>query len=445
MSALLDDAAALVARATRAGADAADVLAVETTEINAGVRGGTPETIERAENRAVGLRVFKGKAQATLSTADVSSDGLSTLVENAMAIANAAPEDPYAGLADAAQLAQGPLPDLDASDSDEPSMEALLERARDCEAAGRAAEGITNSEGADAGFSRRAIALASSHGVAAEYGGTSSSISASMIAGNGDTMQRDYAYSIARHHAALKTPETIGAEAASRTLDKMHPQKLPSASMPVMFEPRVARQLVGSLASAINGAGIARGTSFLCGALDTQLFQNGITVTDDPLMKAGLSSRPIDAEGIAPTARHVVEDGVLKSWLLDCRTARQLGLETTGHASRGLASSPSPSSSNFYLHAGNASVADLLKDAGDVFYVTETFGHGINLVTGDYSQGASGFLYKNGERAYAVSEVTIAGNLRDMFAHATPANDLVFDYGTNSPSLLIETMTVAGT
>jgi PmbA protein len=444
MTILLDTADALVTRATRAGADAADALAIESTELNTGVRAGVPETIERAESQAIGLRVLVGKAQATLSTADMSDNGLARLVENALAIAKASPEDPYAGLADASLLGNAAT-DLDMADPQEPDIDTLLERARLCEEAGRAVDGITNSEGADAGFSRSHIALASSHGIAASYSGTSSSISASMIAGTGETMQRDYAYSVARHAQDMRDAHRIGAEAAQRTLDKMHPQKLPSATMPVLFEPRVAKQLLAAFGSAINGAAIARGTSFLKEKMGAQVFANSITITDDPLRKRGQGSRPIDAEGVAPTPRALVKNGILQSWLLDCRTARQLGLQTTGHASRGLSSAPSPSSSNLFIHAGDRSVAALLKDAGDVFVVTETFGHGINMITGDYSQGASGFLYKNGEKHVAVSEVTIAGNLADMFLHATPANDLAFDFATNSPSLLIASMTVAGT
>ena len=274
---------------------------------------------------------------------------------------------------------------------------------------------------------------------------TSSSISASMIAGVGETMQRDYAYSYARHASDMRSAADIGNESATCTLDKMNPQKLPSKAMPVLFEPRVARQLLGAFASAINGAAIARGTSFLKDKMGEAVFANGITVTDDPLMKRALGSRPIDAEGIAPTTRNVIENGALTSWFLDCRTARQLGLETTGHASRGLSSVPSPSCSNLYMHAGKQSVDALLKDAGEVFVVTETFGHGINMVTGDYSQGAGGFFYKNGEKQFAVSEVTIASNLADIFLQATPANDLAFEYSMNSPSLLISSMTVAGT
>lgn len=441
---LLSLAEAVVAKAKQAGADAADAIAVASTQLNAGVRLGVPETVERAETKALGVRVFIGKSQATLSTADLSTSGLSQLVESAIAIARVAPPDPFAGLPDASQLA-GTLPDIDAWDNAEPSMDALLARAKTCEEAGRSTAGITNTEGADASFSASHSALASSHGVAAQYRSTMHALSCSLIAGEGEAMQRDYAYATARHLADLHDAIAVGSEAASRTLAKMHPTKIPSQTITVAFEPRVGRQLLSAFASAINGAGIARGTSFLKGDLGKEIFAPSITIVDDPLRKRGLASRPVDGEGVATRALKVIDGGVLQSWLLDTRSAAQLGLASTGHAVRGLSSAPSPAASNMHIVAGEKSVDALLRDAGNVLYITETFGHGVNLITGDYSQGASGFYYVNGERREAVSEVTIAANLRSMFRDMVAANDLAFRYSLNTPTLLIAGMTVAGT
>jgi PmbA protein len=440
----LETATALVARAQKAGADAVDAIVTASSQLNAGIRLGVPETIERAESQGVGLRVFCGESSATLSTADLSEAGLAKLVESAIAIARVAPPDAYAALADSTRLAKS-LPDLELVDALEPSIDMLLARAKACEAAGREVPGIRNSEGADASFSASHVALASSHGVAAAYRQTYSSLSLSLIAGEGDAMQRDYAYRTTRFASELPDAGELGREAATRTLAKLNPTKIASQTMPIAFDPRVAKSLVSAFASAINGSAIARGTSFLKDAMGTQIFAPHVTIIDDPLMKRGLGSRPIDAEGVAPEKRHFIDKGVLTSWLLDTRSANQLGLATTGHASRGLSSAPHPSPSNLYIAAGSQTPEALLKNAGTVFYVTETFGHGVNLITGDYSQGASGFLYVNGERREAVSEVTIAGNLREMFAGLTPANDVQFHYATNAPTLLVARMTVAGT
>jgi len=434
----------LVARAKKAGADNADAIAVSSTQLNAGVRLAVPETIERAESMGVGLRVFCGKSSATLSTADTSEAGLSKLVESAVAIARAAPPDAFASLADSALLAKT-IPDLEMVDALEPTIDMLLARAKACEEAGRDVAGIRNSEGADASFSSTTIALASSHGVEASYRQTYSALSLSLIAGEGETMQRDYAYRTTRFASELPDAAEIGREAATRTLAKMHPEKIPSQTISVAFDPRVGKSLLSAFASAINGAAIARGTSFLKDAMGTQVFAPHITIVDDPFIKRALGSRPIDGEGVAPQRRNLIEAGTLTSWLLDTRSANQLGLTTTGHASRGISSAPHPAASNLYIAAGKETPETLLKDAGTVFYVTETFGHGVNMITGDYSQGASGFLYVNGECRQAISEVTIAGNLRAMFAALTPANDLHFHYATNVPTLLVASMTVAGT
>jgi PmbA protein len=440
---LLSRAEAAISAAKKAGADAADAMALASTDLSTSIRNGQPESIEQAESSGIGLRVFVGDASATLSTSEFSSEALAALATNAVAIARVAPADPYSTLADSALLAHHFTP-LEAADDTLPSMSALQASARAAEAAGRAVHGITNSEGGDASASYQTLALVTSHGFAGSYSNARYALSASMIAGSGDAMQRDYDYAYVTHHADLPTPESIGASAAKRAMERMNPRKIPSQTASVYFEPRAGRQLLGAFASAISGSAITRGTSFLKDALGTQLFAKNIRITDDPRLKRGLASRAFDAEGVAATAMDFVADGVLTSWVLDTRSANQLGLKTTGHAARGLASSPHPSTSNLYLHGGTHSPAELFADLGDGFYVTETIGHGTNLITGDFSVGASGFWIENGVQAYPVSEVTIAGNLREMFANLVAANDLTFKYATNVPTLAIPRLTIAG-
>lgn len=432
-----------VALATKSGATAADALIITSRDLNAGIRNGAPETIEQSEASGLGIRVFMGKRTATLSTSDMSDAAIERMVETAIAIAKAAPEDPYVALADAALLA-AKLPELDLADSHEPSMSDLQKLAKECEAAGRSAKGITNSEGSDASWGTVQVGLFTSHGVHTEYKSTHAGVSLSLIAGTGDDMQRDYAYSSKRFLSDLSSSESIGKEAAERTLRRMSPRKINSTNLPIFFEPRVGKQLLGAFAGATSGGAIARGTSFLKGDMGKAIFAKNITIIDDPLMKRGLASRPCDGEGVAVKKQEMVSGGILNSWFLDTRSANQLNLKTTGHASRGLSSAPHPSASNLYIAAGRQTAAAMMKETGTALYITETFGHGVNLITGDYSQGASGFMVENGELTYPVSEITIAGNLRDMFLGLAAANDLAFDYGFNVPTLRIASMAVAG-
>ncbi len=440
---MLTRAKAAITAAKKAGADAADALALASSDLSTSIRNGKPESIEQAESAGIGLRVFVGDASATLSTSEFSADALASLAANAVAIARAAPADPYSKLADSALLAKHFTP-LEAADEYLPSMSDLQAQARTAEAAGRATQGITNSEGGDASASRHTIALVTSHGFEGAYNSARYAISASMIAGSGDAMQRDYDYAYVTHHGDLPTPESIGQTAAKRTIERMNPRKIASQTATIYFEPRAGRQLLSAFASAISGSSITRGTSFLKDALGTKIFSDSIRITDDPLLKRGLASRAFDAEGIAASAMDFVAGGVLKSWVLDTRSANQLGLKTTGHASRGLASSPHPSTSNLYLHGGTHTPDELFTELGDGFYITETIGHGTNLITGDFSVGASGFWIEKGMRAYPVSEVTIAGNLREMYANLVAANDLTFTYATNVPTLAVPRMTIAG-
>lgn len=429
--------------ALKAGATSCDALAIESADVSASIRHGKPETIERAESRGVGLRVFIGQSFATMSSSELSDVSLAELAEKTVAIAKVAPADPFAGLADASLLAKK-LPELDLADATDPEMDSLQQQARETEEAGRSVSGITNSEGADASFGRTRVALTTSHGFRGAYELTRHSLSVSLIAGTGETMQRDYDYAITAHADDLATPDAIGKEAARRTLTRMNPRKLTSRQAPVFFEPRVAKSLLSAFANAIHGTAITRGTSFLKDDLGKKIFSDSITITDDPLRKRGLGSHSFDAEGLAGKKRNLVENGTLTTWLMESRSARQLGFQPTGHATRGLAGSPYPSSSNLYIAPGSIPAQQLLQQFGSGLYVTETIGHGANLITGDYSLGASGFWVENGELTYPVSEITIAGNLRDMFATLQVANDLEFRYGTNTPTIAIPAMTIAG-
>jgi PmbA protein len=377
-----------------------------------------------------------------VSTNDVKAD-VGALAERALAMARVAPEDPYAGLADPGALARD-IPDLDLLDPDLPSVAVLEERAKRAEAAGLAVKGVTKSGGASASAGIGGMVLVTSGGFRGAYLNSGQSVSMTAIAGEGTGMERDYDYSSALHGADLDAAEKVGRTAGERTVERLNPRKVETKRVPVVFDRRVAGSLVGHLAGAINGASIARKTSFLKDKLGERLFTSGIAVVDDPRRKRGLRSRPFDAEGVVTRPLAVVEDGVLKSWFLDCATARELGLATTGHAQRGVSSTPSPGPSNLHLTAGADSPEALIADVADGFYVTDLIGMGVNQVTGDYSRGASGFWIENGKRSYPVSEVTIAGNLVDVFRDLTPANDLEFRFGTNAPTLRIEGLTVAG-
>jgi PmbA protein len=433
----------LVGAARKAGADQADALAVRSISLSVEVRDGAVEESERSEGDDLGLRVIVGRKQAVVSTNDLKGDGFGTLAERAVAMARAAPEDRFAGLADASQLARQ-VPALDLIDPDMPDVEVLEARAREAEAAGLAVPGVTKSGGASASAGIGGLVLVTSHGF---HGATIASrhgISMTAIAGDGTGMERDYDFSSTLHASDLEGAAAIGRRAGERAVKRLNPRKVATRRVPVVFDSRISGSLVGHLASAANGSSVARKTSFLREKLGDKIFASGIDIVDDPLRPRGLRSRPFDAEGVAGRARRLVEDGVLKTWILDCATARELDLESTGHAQRGVSSTPSPGASNLHLAAGNKSPDELIADIEDGFYITDMIGMGVNLVTGDYSRGASGFWIERGERTYPVSEVTIAGHLSEMFAGLTPANDLVFRYGTNAPTLRVEGMTVAG-
>jgi PmbA protein len=433
----------LIAAAKKAGADAADALFVENVSASVSYRLGKLEDVERSESSDIGLRVFIGQKVAFVSSTDLSAEALAALPGRAVTMARLAPEDKFACLAPRDRLAKT-IPDLDLEDAEEPSADRLVEMARVVEASAMAVKGITNSEGGGAGYGRTAVALATSEGFYGRYAGTSHSVSVAVLAGEGTDMERDYDYSSARRFADLEDAELVGRRAGERTVARLNPRKAKSQSVPVVFDPRESAGLIGHLAGAISGASIARGVSFLKDRMGEQIFAPDIAIIDDPHRLRGLRSKPFDGEGVANNKLAVVENGILKSWLLDCASAKQLGLETTGHAARGTGGPPSPASTNFYMAPGTLSPDALIADIKEGFYVTELMGMGVNGVTGDYSRGAAGFWIENGKIAYPVSEVTIAGNLKDMFLKLVPANDLVFRYSTNAPTIRIEGMTVAG-
>lgn len=433
----------IIARARAAGADAADAVLAGSASIEVSVRLGALEDVGRSEEEELGLRVFVGRRSASVSASDLSGAAMDALVERAVAMAREAPEDQWAGLAPEERLLRGTIPDLDLNDAAEPAPASLKDAALAAEDAARAVDGVTNSEGGGASASRVTWALATSHGFAGAYAASSHGISASVLAGSGGAMQRDYAYHTARHRDALDSPEAIGREAGERAVARLNPGKVDSGAMPVVLDPRIGPSLIGHLIGAISGAAIARGTSFLLGQLGEPIFADGIAIIDDPHRPHGLRSRPFDGEGLAVSPTEIVRDGVLQTWLLESASARQLGLEPTGHAVRGVGGAPGVGASNTYLAAGHQSRAALIGAIPRGVYITELIGHGINGVTGDYSRGAAGFLIENGELTQPINEFTIAGNLKDMFRNLTAADDLVFRYATNVPTLRIDGMTVA--
>jgi PmbA protein len=429
--------------AKSAGADAADGLLVESVSASVSYRLGKLEDVERAESVDLGLRVFVGQRVAFISSTDFSEESLKALPARAVAMAKLAPEDRYATLAPKERLART-VPDLDIDDRMEPSPELLIERARTAEGAAMAVPGVTNSEGGGASFSRSTVALATSEGFAGSYAGTNHGVGVAVLAGEGVNMQMDHASASARHAADLEHAALIGKRAGERAVARLDPRKARSQAVPIVFDPRVSNGLLAHFAGAISGASIARGVSFLKDRLGEQIFSSGIEIIDDPHRKRGLRSKPFDGEGVENTRRALVDNGVLTTWLLDCASARQLAMQTTGHAARGTGGPPGPAPTNLFMEAGKISPKELLSDIASGFYVTDLMGMGVNSVTGDYSRGAAGFWIENGQIAYPVAEVTIAGNLKDMFRALTPANDLEFRYGMNAPTLRIEGMTVAG-
>ncbi|MCA3351121.1 MAG: TldD/PmbA family protein [Roseomonas sp.] len=437
----LDALADLIKAAKAAGADAADALLIASTSLSVERRLGAIEKLERSESLDLGLRVFVGKRQAIVASTEPNPKGFAALAERAVAMARVVPEDPFAGLPEAVAI---PARALDLEDPSEPTAETLLTRAAVAEEAALAVKGITNSEGAGAGWGRTEIALVASNGFAGQYARTSHGISATAVAGAGTGMERDYDYWQAVYLADLPDPALVGRVAAEKAVRRLNPVRAKTARIPVVLDPRVSGSMLGHLVGAINGAAVARGTSFLKDAMGQQILPKGLTVYDDPTRARGLRSRPFDGEGMPGEARAIVQNGVLTSWIMDWRSARQLGLASTGHASRGTGGPPGPAQSNLWLSSGTLSPEALMADIKEGLYVTELIGMGVNGVTGDYSRGAAGFMIRDGVLAEAVSEITVAGNLKQMFLNMTAANDLVFRRGTDCPTLRIEGLTLAG-
>ncbi|HEX3652785.1 MAG TPA: metallopeptidase TldD-related protein [Rhizomicrobium sp.] len=433
----------LIEAALRAGADAADALLVQSISASVSYRLGKLEDVERAESSDLGLRVFVGQQVAFVSSTDLSSAGLAELPGRAVSMARLAPEDRFAGLAPPDLLARD-FASLDLEDAQEPSAEALVERARAVEGAAMAVPGIINSEGGSTSFNRNSVMLATSQGFIGGYAATSHNIGVAVLAGEGTAMERDYDYASARHDTDLEGPEIVGRRAGQRTVARLNPRKVKSQAVPVVYDPRVSSGLLSHFSGAISGAAVARGVTFLKDSMDRQVFSSSVNIIDDPHRLRGLRSKPFDGEGVRNERKAIVESGVLNTWLLDCASAKQLGLVTTGHAARGTSGPPSPSATNLYMEVGEKSREELIEDIRDGLYVTELIGMGVNGVTGDYSRGAAGFWIENGQVAYPVSGVTIAGNLKDMFRKITPASDLQFRYGFNAPTCRVEGMTIAG-
>jgi PmbA protein len=437
-------AAALVERAARAGADAADALYFADASTGVQVRLGELEDVSRAEGEAISLRFFAGRRSASVTSSDLSDEALAELVERAAAMAREAPEDPWSGLAPEDRLLREAGPEVEGDDGADPSPVELKARALATEEAGRAVAGITNSEGAGASAGRNVVALATSHGFCRGYSTSGYSSSASLIAGSGSEMQRDYAWHSTRHYARLEEPEAIGRRAAERAVARLRPERLASGTMPVLFDPRVGESLIGHLIAAISGPAITRGTSFLLDREGEAVFAEGITIRDDPHRRRGLRSKPFDGEGLATRPSNLVEAGRLTGWLLDSASARQLGRAPTGHAVRSGAGGPGVGATNVHLEPGTETREQLIGAVERGVYVTQLIGQGVNPVTGDYSRGAAGFLIEKGALGAPVAEITIAGNLLDMFASLAAADDLEFRRAVNVPTLRIDGMTVAG-
>jgi PmbA protein len=435
-------AESLVERGIAAGATAADAIYVGERSSGVQVRLGQIDSLSRSEGEQVGLRLFAGQRSATVASSDLSDEALGSLVQRCLAMSREAPEDPFVGLAPSDLLHQGKLPDLDADDGIEPDPAELRARALEAESAALAVEGVTNSSGSGASAAATTVALATSGGFAGAYRSTGHSCSAVVVAGEGATMQRDYAAHSARHLEDLDSPAELGRSAGERAVARVSPTRPKPGKYPVIFDPRVSLTLLSHFSGAISGSAIASKTSFLRDKLGAQVFGLGVAIIDDPLRARGLRSRPFDGEGVRVSRQELVSNGVLTSWIAESASARQLGIEPTGHAARGAAGAPGASPSNFYLAAGPRSRAELLAAFSEAVLIIELIGQGVNGVTGDYSRGAVGFMVRGGEIAEPVSEITIASNLLDMFATLEPASDLEFRRGIDAPTVLIPEMTV---
>ncbi|CAI3935042.1 Zn-dependent protease PmbA/TldA or its inactivated homolog (TldD) (PDB:3TV9) (PUBMED:12029038) [Commensalibacter communis] len=434
----------LIHQAKKAGASAADAVMLASTSVGVQVRNGQPEELERSETKTVGLRVFIDKRSATISTTDLHKDNIEKLVEQAISMAKILPEDPFSGLPEPSSKPCIDPKELDLYDASERSTQEMLEQAKQTEAAALEVQGVTNSMGGSCGYGKTEMILANSHDFFGTYARTSHSLSACVLAGTGTEMQRDYDYHSTVHLSDLEDAEVIGRSAGEKAVAKLNPTKPKTGILPIVFDPRVANSILGHLAGALNGYAIARGTSFLKNDMGNLIFPENITIIDQPYLVKGLASRPFDVEGLYPEELKLVDQGKIANWLLDSRTASQLGLVGNGHATRGPSSPPSPTTTNLYMKAGTQTPIELIADIKEGIYITEMIGSSVNMVTGDYSRGASGFMIRDGKLAEPVMEFTLASTLREMFSQLHVANDLKFRYNTNSPTLRIDAMSVAG-
>jgi PmbA protein len=436
----------ILAAARRAGADAADAIAVDGTSLSITVREGALEQAERSEGIDIGLRVFVGQRQACVSSSDTKPSTLTQMAERAVAMAKEAPEDPYAGLADPSQLTTNIQTEtLELFDpSDEPDPAALQEDATRAEAAALRNAGVSQVQSASAGYGRRRIHLAATNGFSAGYARSDRGLSCVAISGTGARMERDYDYDSRVFQADLRDAEEIGRIAAERAVERIGAKKPKTGAYPVLFDERVASALIGSLLQATNGMMIARGSSWLRDAIGAQLLPSQLSIIEDPHRSRVTGSRLFDSEGLATSRRAIVDNGVLTGWTLDLATARKLGMDSTANAARGTGSPPSPSLTNVSLTQGHQTREELIKEMGTGLLVTSMIGSTINPNTGDYSRGAAGFWVENGEITYPVNECTVAGNLRDMLKTIIPANDGRMHLSRVVPSLLVSGLTLAG-
>ena len=434
----------LIKAAKSHGATAADAMATHGRSLGIVVRQGELEDVDNSEGRDIGLRVFVGKRQACVSSSDISDLSIDKLAERAVAMAKLAPEDPYCGLADESLLSKDSY-DLDVYDSTELSPQDLKARALKIEKAALSVKGVQQAEGASAACSSSALHFMTSHGFSRGWRATRHSHSVSAICEKDGAMERDYDMDSARWLTDLRDGEAVGIRAGQRSAARLGSKQMTSGALPVIFDRRVSNALVSALKGAITGPAIARGVSFLKDKLHEPLFSPSIQIIDNPFLKRGNGSRPWDGEGVAMSEQAIIKDGVLQTWLLNSASARQLKLTTTGHANRGLGHPPGVAATNTIMMAGTDTPEGLLAKAGEGLLITEMFGPSLNSNTGDYSVGVAGFKIENGARAYPVSEITIAGNLIEMYKSLIPADDLVYNRATVVPSLLCEGITIAGT
>lgn len=447
MKSNLEIAEYTLSEAKRLGAKDAEAIIVESVDRSFRTRLKNFESVESSESRDLGIRVFiddkLGHKTAIISTNNLTKSNVTETVNKAIDLAKLAPTDEHARLAEANEYTKE-IADLGLYDATDVTNEELTNWAIESETAALEVKGITNSEGADASHSVSETVMLTSKGFSGLYKSSGFSVSVSIIASNGENMETDYEYSYARYKSYLEKPSEIGRKAGEYAVKKLNPRKIDSCKVPIIFDPRVSKSILSSLCSAINGSSIVKNSSFLSDKINQQIFPKGVDIVDDPTILKGLSSEPFDAEGLKPEKLYLVKDGVLQSWILDLRSADKLGLKSNARASRGISSIPSPSSTNVYMNNGKISASDMIKNVKSGLYLIDVFGMGVNSVTGDYSQGASGFWIENGELAYPVSEITVAGNLKDMMANLTAANDLKMRYSKNAPTLLVEGMTIAG-